>query len=707
MVSAGALDLLRASQAVASRLPAPLAPLARITYNYRWAWLPRGAEVFRDIDAHRWTRCRENPVRFLLETSPETLLAAASSPSLVARAHQLWDAIETEIRASRPATRPVAFLCAEYGVHRSLPIYSGGLGVLAGDILKEASDLDVPMVAVGLFYRSGYFHQRLDPDGWQHESWEETDPQLLPAALVTDAQRHPLTVSLPIFDRLVTFQIWRIDIGRVPLFLLDADRPDNHPIDRWITARLYEGNRTIRLAQYLALGAGGMRALRAMGIDPGTVHLNEGHAALASLELIAEERRAGAGFDEAVARARERIVFTTHTPVPAGNEAYGAQELLPVVGRFFTELGLDAEAVTALGRVHPEDKAEPLGLTPLALRASRAANGVSVRHGDVARTMWRRMYPGRAPEAVPITAITNGVHLPSWMSSPFQQLLDRYLPSGWRSRPTDPQVWQVIDAIPDEELWAAREEARGQLIDLARERSEHDRLRRGEPLDYVDAAARSLSRGQLTIGFARRLATYKRLHLLSLDPERSLRVLSGTPPLQFLFAGKAHPMDEGGKRVLQILFGLKRAPGVAERVVFLEDYDLEIARALVSGCDVWVNLPRPPLEASGTSGMKAALNGSLNLSVLDGWWAEAYDGTNGWAIDGEPDADEGAKDRRDATQLFDLLEKEVMRDFYTRDAGGIPRAWVARIKASLRTLAPRFCATRMVQEYAGRVYRTE
>jgi starch phosphorylase len=598
----------------------------------------------------------------------------------------------------------VAFFCAEYGLHPSLPIYSGGLGVLAGDILKETADRGLPLVAVGLFYRQGYFRQRLDLSGWQHEYWVESDPANLPMAQVCDERGAPRVVTVTVHGRPVGLHVWCVAVGGVPLYLLDAERAENGTVDRWITARLYEGSRPLRLAQYAALGQGGVRLLRQLGLDVDVLHLNEGHAVLAATELIAEKVAAGASFEAARARARSRVVFTTHTPVPAGNETWTREELEAVVADLPQRLGIDWERLLALGRVDPEDRGAPLGLTSLALRLSRHANAVSQRHGQVARRMWHTMYRDRPLEAVPIDAVTNGVHLPTWLAPPMRALFDRYLPPGWHDRAADPAVWAAVDAIPDAELWAARGLARRALIAEVRRRSERDRLRRGEPLDYVEAAARELSAEVLTVGFARRLATYKRLHLLTFDPARALALLVRPQPLQLLFAGKAHPLDDGGKGALRATFVLKHEREVAKRVVFLEDYDLDVAALLVAGCDVWLNLPRAPLEASGTSGMKAVLNGGLHFSVLDGWWAEAFDGENGWGIDAPPLGDERAEDVRDAAAFYRLVESEVLPQFYDRDGAGIARAWVRRIKASLRTLAPRFNASRMIGDYRARVY---
>ncbi|TMK81120.1 MAG: glycosyltransferase family 1 protein [Actinobacteria bacterium] len=706
MIQTGQQDLLRAADDLAARLPARLAVFARLAYNYRWSWMPGGPDVFREVDPYRWSMRRENPIRLLLDSPDDALIEAAKDRSLVARAEAMEQTLKAELAdpvATGSNARPIVFLCAEYGIHRSLPTYAGGLGVLAGDVLKEASDRRLPLVGVGILYRQGYFHQRVDTSGWQHEYWIESDPDRLPAALVTGPDGQPLTVMVNLWGRGVRLQIWRVDVGRVPLFLLDAQRSDNDRMDRWITARLYIGDRKIRLAQYALLGIGGIRALRAMGIDPAVVHLNEGHAALAPVELAREAMVDGRSLEDALQDARGRTVFTTHTPIPAGNESYVPEEVSSVLGGYPMELGLSEGEFFDLGRPRPEPD-EQFGVTVLGIRMSRQVNGVSRRHGEVTRALWHGLFPEQPVEAVPIGHVTNGVHVPTWMAPPMRALLDQHLAPGWIERASDPATWEPVEDIPDEELWGVRSALRAELVDYVRDRSVGDRLAREEPADYAEAAARAFDPSILTVGFARRVAAYKRLPLLIHDPGRMLQLVGGDHPMQVVLAGKAHPQDEEAKRVLQAVFSLKLDPHVAERIAFLEDYDMGMAARLVWGCDVWVNVPRPPLEASGTSGMKSALNGGLNLSVMDGWWEEAFDGQNGWAIPGDPSLDVATQDLQDAAALYDLLEDEVCHDFYRRDERGIPRAWVRRMKASLRTIGPRYSATRMLDEYLGRVY---
>jgi starch phosphorylase len=706
----GDSDIDRAVQQLALQLPEALRPLARVAFDYRWSWSVDGAAVFRDIDPLRWERCAANPLRLLTEVARSRLEQAAADPALVLRVQRLAQELHDDRQrpdcpGAASAEHPVAFCCAEFGIHGSLPIYSGGLGVLAGDILKEASDLALPMVGVGLLYRTGYFHQRIDVTGMQHEYWVDADPERLPCVQVRADGGEPLTVSVPVDDEVLLAQVWRVDVGRVPLYLLDTDLAANSAVGRWVTSRLYESNPAIRLAQYAVLGVGGARALRAMGIEPAVYHLNEGHAALAVFELLAQARarRPAAGDDAAWQRVREQVVFTTHTPVAAGNESYTRGEVLAMLGRLADESG-DRERFLALGRVDPADASQPSGMTPLALRCCRSANAVSRRHGQVARSMWQPLFPGRAPEGVPITHVTNGVHLPTWLQGPMRDLLDRHLGAGWLARADEPQTWAPVADIPAAELWAARCAARAWLVDMISRRVIGDRLRRGDPLAYASAGAAGFDSGRLTLGFARRLATYKRLHLVAVPSERALALLGGERPVQFVFAGKAHPDDQEAKQVVRRLFELKRAPAIAGHVVFLEDYGIPLAGQLVAGCDVWINLPRPPLEASGTSGMKSALGGGLQLSVLDGWWAEAYDGSNGWALDGSVDADPRAQDWRDANALFDLLEQQVVPMFHERDAAGVPQRWVQMMRRSLMTNGPRFSATRMLREYAQRIY---
>jgi glycogen phosphorylase len=705
----GAADLAGRIDLLAARLSESLKPLAGVAYNYRWSWAADGTAVFRDINPHRWALAGANPVRFLSDLWPATQEAVDRNPALRARIDALVAEVSDDLarpdRARPGIDGPVAFMCAEFGFHVSMPIYSGGLGVLAGDILKEASDQALPMIGIGLFYRRGYFRQRLDLVGRQQEYWLTSDPKSLPMARVSRPDGAPLLPTVQVAGRSITFQVWRVDIGRVPLLLLDTELPENDAVARWTTGRLYEGNRAVRLNQYGLLGIGGARVLDELGIEPAVVHLNEGHPALAPLELASRRVERGMPVGEALEEVRRRTVFTTHTPVPAGNETYEPREFLDAFGELAQRLGLGDEQFLGLCRIDSGDGGERPGMTPLAIRMSRRRNGVSRLHGAVARAMWQPMFPGAELADVPITHVTNGAHIASFVGAPMRALLTRHLGTAWLERPADPVVWERVREIPNEELWAARCEARGSLVGYVRERSQVERLQRGEQIDYVRAIESGLDDGALTLGFARRFATYKRVYLLTRDSERVRRILSGAPPVQLLVAGKAHPNDEGGKDALQRLYAFKRAePAISDRFVIVEDYDLDVAAHLVSGCDVWVNLPRRPMEASGTSGMKATFNGVLQLSVLDGWWDEAYDGANGWAIPGEEDGDAELVDTRDAERFYDLLEREIIPLFYERDDRGVPQRWCDLVKGALVTCAPAFSAARMIDEYVEEIY---
>jgi starch phosphorylase len=675
-------DQPRRIEELEGRLVPGLRPLAGLSYNYRWSWQAGAADLFAALDGARWAAVGENPVRFLTGLQRQHQADAERDPGLLDRIERVAGEVAEALREPAPPAPgpdgPVAFFCAEYGVHVSLPTYAGGLGVLAGDILKEASDRGVAMVAVGLFYRRGYFCQRVDASGWQQEYWLEHDPAELPLALVTGGDGAPLRLSVRLFGDEVAFQVWLADVGRVPLLLLDAGLPENDAVARWTSGRLYDGNAEVRLAQYGLLGAGGARTLAALGIEPAVIHLNEGHPALAPIVLGAQ---------------RDRVVFTTHTPLAAGNETY-APELF---GRAFAgleaELGAEAGTLVRLAA----SAGGGAGMSALAMRLSGRQNAVSRLHGATAREIWAPSFPDAA-----IDHVTNGAHIATFLAEPLAQLFDRHLDGRWRRFASDPSAWEGVHAIPNEELWAARCAARAQLVRVAAGRAVSDRLLRGEDLDEARAAA-GLDPDALTLGFARRLAAYKRLDLLVSDPPRLGRILNGERPCQLLVAGKAHPRDDEGKRVLQRVYACRREIG-AGRLIFLEDYDLALARELVAGCDIWINLPRPPLEASGTSGMKAAFNGALQLSVLDGWWAEAFTGENGWGIESDAGADPAVADAADSARLYSILEGEAVPLFYDRDEAGVPHRWCELVKEAIVSCAPRFTATRMLQDYLDRIY---
>lgn len=703
-------------------LPIPLAPLERLAWNYWWSWSADGAGTFRDLDADIWEECEHNPRLLLARISEYRLAQMATDPVYLDRVRTL--AAHFDNYMERPlaqtlsgetgktpisAEHPVAYFCAEFGVHNSLPLYSGGLGILAGDHLKSASDLGLPLVAVGLLYRYGYFRQRFRRDGWQEEHYGETHPAELPIVQVENDDGSPLRIDLSIRERVVHAQVWRADIGRVQLYLLDTNITENQEIDRLVTGHLYGGDRETRVVQEMLLGIGGVRLLRKLKVEPSVFHLNEGHSAFLTLELTRELLRSGdLRFNEAAKLVRERSVFTTHTPIAAGNDEFEPDLVARCFGETYErELGLTHEEFVALGRVDPLNPKEPFGLTPLAIRMCRSTNGVSRKHGEVSRALWQKLWPRREVAEVPITHITNGVHAPTWVAPLIRSLYEKHVGEDWPAQAHDRARWeQGIARMPDEELWTAHSLLKQRLIAFIRQRSFQARLERGESAEYTESARRMFDPEVLTIGFARRIAGYKRWGLLLKDQDRLLPIINNADrPVQFVFAGKAHPQDQGAKLILQQVAQWKYDSRIQPRAVFLQDYDQEIARQMVQSVDVWLNVPRRPLEASGTSGEKVAMNGGLNLSVLDGWWLEGYDGTNGFAVGGSVEGPEaGDVDASDAESLYRVLEQEVVPLYYNRDRGGLPRKWVATMKRSIATLVPEFSSDRMVQDYARRIY---
>jgi starch phosphorylase len=703
-------------------LPLPLRPLEQLAWNYWWSWSADGTSIFRDLDSDVWEDCEQNPRQLLAKTAECRLAEMATDPAYIERVHRLSDRFEQYMqrplvahigssqtgRTQISPEHPAAYFCAEFGVHNSLPLYSGGLGILAGDHLKSASDLGLPLVAVGLLYRFGYFRQRLRRDGWQEEHYGETYPEQLPIHQLKNEDGTPLGIDLSIRERTVHAQVWRADIGRIPLYLLDTNIPENEEIDRLVTGHLYGGDRETRVVQEMLLGIGGVRLLRKLKLDPSVFHLNEGHSAFLTLELTRELTRSGLRFTEATQLVRERCVFTTHTPIAAGNDEFDADLVTRCFGPSYEqELDLTHEEFVALGRVDPLDHKETYGLTPLAIRMCRSTNGVSRKHGAVSRALWQKLWPEKTIDEVPITHVTNGVHAPTWVAPLIRSLYERYVGEQWSAQTRDKVTWEQSTArISDEELWGVHVLLKQRLIAFIRHRSFQARLERGESVPYTESARTMFDSEALTIGFARRIAGYKRWSLLLKDPERLLRIINNADrPVQFVFAGKAHPQDQGAKLILQQVAQWKYDTRVQARAVFLQDYDQEIARQLVQSVDVWLNVPRRPLEASGTSGEKVAMNGGLNLSVLDGWWLEGYDGTNGFAIGGSTEAAEaGDVDASDAESLYRVLEQEVVPLYYERDSSGLPRKWIAMMKRSIATLVPAFNSDRMVSEYVQRIY---
>ncbi len=701
-------------------IPSPLQALERLSWNYWWSWSSDGAGVYRDLDAELWDECEHNPRILLSKVSDYRLAEMATDPVYLARIAKLASEFDdymnaAEVLAKRfsntniSSQNPVAYFCAEYGVHNSLPLYSGGLGVLAGDHLKSASDLGLPLVAVGLLYHYGYFRQRLSKIGWQEEFYGETDPRLLPLHQVKGDDGTPLLVEVSIRERQVRAQVWRADIGRVPLYLLDTNIPENEETDRWVTGHLYGGDRETRIVQEMLLGIGGVRLLRALHIKPEVFHLNEGHSAFLTIELTRELIQSHASnFTEAANAVRQRCVFTTHTPVAAGNDEFDVKLLARSFGSDYEkELGLTHDEFVALGRIDPQNTREAYGLTPLAIRMCRSTNGVSRKHGEVSRALWQKLWPQATIDEVPITHVTNGVHAPTWVAPLLASLFEKYVGRDWATKARDQSGWaRAMTQIPDAELWAAHMLLKERLVAFIRQRSFAARAGRGESAEFTEASQSLFEPAALTIGFARRAAGYKRWNLLLTDRERLLRII-GNPdrPVQFVFAGKAHPQDQEAKLVLQQVANWSSDTDVANRAVFLQNYDHEIARQLVQSVDVWMNVPRRPLEASGTSGEKVAMNGGLNLSVLDGWWLEGYDGTNGFAVGNESGAGENANvDEGDAESLYSVIENQVAPIYYERDSEGLPRKWIAMMKSSIASLVPEFNSDRMVEEYARRIY---
>ncbi|NRB07514.1 MAG: alpha-glucan family phosphorylase [Richelia sp.] len=703
------------------KLPAPLQRLADLAYNYWWSWNSERAILFQNIDPQEWERCGHNPVTILRNAKYERLTQLLEDPSYLKQIATLEKEFDDYMnpkdtwvsRVAPQVTRehPIAYFCAEFGIHESLPIYSGGLGILAGDHLKSASDLGLPMVGVGLLYRQGYFRQRLNRQGWQEDYYVDNIFGEMPIELMKDNHGNPLTTELEIRQRVVKVQIWRAQVGRVSLYLLDSDREDNDPIDRWLTGHLYGGNQETRIAQEVVLGIGGIRALKALGIEPSVYHLNEGHAAFCTLEVARQEiERTGKSFYDIEADVRQKCVFTTHTPVPAGHDVFSSDLMDSFFAHYWHQLHLSREQFLALGARRLGDPWEPFGMTVLALRMCRTSNGVSELHGQVSRKMWTVLYPRCSENEVPIGYITNGIHAPTWTAPLMADLYNKYLGADWKNRAVDPQMWAKVDDIPAKELWERHQILKERLIAYTRYKVKKSRMERGEEEHRIHTTDSLLDPNVLTIGFARRFSPYKRAYLLLQDFEKSLRIFGNTQrPVQIVFAGKAHPADEEGKRIIQRLVEWCKHPALLRRVALIEDYDIYTGQKLVQGVDVWLNNPRRPLEASGTSGQKVCFNGGINCSVLDGWWCEGYQaGINGWAIGEDAHtSDQELQDRIDSESLYGLLEQEIVPMYYDQDVNGVPHRWVNMMKASIRTNAPLFNTDRMIADYVSQVYVPE
>ena len=709
-------------------LPQRISRLRDLALNLWWCWESEAIDLLRQIDMDLWDdpQVYHNPVKVLSMVPQKRLQELAEDEGFLAQYDRVTKWLDSYMEATERATtwfckehpeardEVFAYFSAEFGLNECIPIYSGGLGLLAGDHLKSASDLGIPLIAVGLLYQQGYFRQYLNNEGWQQEEYPINDFYSMPLQLMRTESSEPVKVTVELPGRNVVAQVWKVQVGRVPLYLLDTNISENSPQDRDITDQLYGGDSEMRIKQELILGVGGVRALEALGIRPSVCHMNEGHSAFSAVERIHRTmQELGCQFSEALEIVRSGTVFTTHTPVPAGNDEFPPEMIDRYLAHYYPKLGISREQFLALGQVRPSNPGSQFGMTVLAIRSTAFTNGVSKLHGKVARDMWKDLWPTLPVEEVPITSITNGIHIRSWISNDMAWIYGRYLGPRWMDRPADHGIWEKLARIPDEELWRTHERRREKLVIFARSRLISQLKRRGATRRELSSAREVLDPEVLTIGFARRFATYKRATLLLRDPERLIKLLtSKTMPLQFIFAGKAHPADAPGKEFIrQLIQFVRRRDDLRHRVVFIEDYDINVARYMVQGVDVWLNTPRRPLEASGTSGMKAAANGALNLSVLDGWWDEAYadnlDKDIGWAIGhGEAYSPTEAEyqDDVESRALFDLLEKEVIPTYYDRTENDLPRRWISRMKASMINLCPVYNTNRQVQQYGEWFY---
>jgi starch phosphorylase len=693
-------------------LPKRIARLGELAYNLWWTWQPEAARLLGKLDYDLWERLGHNPIRFLQEADPKRLDQIAKDKDYL----ELYDALFEKFDAhfTKPTWtqrahpefngKPIAYFSMEFGLHETLPIYSGGLGVLSGDHLKESSDLGLPLVAVGFMYAQGYFSQRISEDGWQESLNNPLTFEHLPISLVTKNKK-PLTVQIEFPDRNVALQIWEVRVGRVPLYLLDSNVEGNSDFDRLLTARLYWSDLDRRVMQEVLLGVGGVRALRALGFKPAVWHMNEGHASFLTLERARELVATGSTFAEAAQKTLGQNVFTTHTPVPAGNDEFPLWLIDKYLAKLWPELGLTREEFMDIAK-HQKPHTETFSMPILALKLSRGSNGVSELHGQVSREMWNFLWPQKAENDVPIQHITNGVHTANWMARRLKDLLAKYLGEDWYDRLDEPAIWSKMDSIPDTELWAVRQHLKRKLSFYMRERV-RDRWTHGgfHPVQVVSSGV-LINPYALTIGFARRFATYKRANLVLSDVDRVLDLINRpNMPVQIIFAGKAHPADEPGKQLIQKVYRTVKRAETGGRLIFLEDYDMNLARYLVQGVDVWMNTPRRPLEASGTSGMKAALNGALNFSILDGWWREAYNGKNGWSIGSEKEyASQELQDIDDAEDLYQTLEHKIIPLYYDRDSKEISHGWISMMKNTMQTVIPQFSTRRMVKEYVEKFY---
>ena len=697
------------------KMPAKLNRLPELAYNIWWSWKPEVRELFRRLDYPLWRQTQHNPVLMLREISSQKLDSRAEDPSFVRRYNHAIMLYDQEIGSGdhswfhqtypENVNKMVAYFSFEFGLHNSLPIYSGGLGILAGDHAKEASDLGIPFVGIGFMYPQGYFRQRIPSHGWQEAVYEQLDMTQAPIRPVTNDDDSLLKIHIDMDNRRIYARVWHVQVGRNPLYLLDTDVDENDPWDRELSARLYSGDAKMRIRQEIMLGIGGVRTLRALDIYPTVYHMNEGHSAFLALECMREEVEKGLSFEDALNKVRKHTVFTTHTPVPAGHDAFEFHLVDQHFNEFWQQLGISREDFLSLGW-NQEEWGVAFNMTVLALRMSDRRNGVSKLHGEVSRAMWQKVWPEKEAEEVPIIHITNGIHVPTWISSDIHELFNKYLGIGWRENRDDPTVWERLRDIPDEELWQTHMVLKRKLLGYMQDRVRRNWVRGRSDATQVLTGGTLLNPGALTIGFARRFATYKRATLIFRDLERLLTIiLDNDRPVQIIFAGKAHPNDDPGKHLIQDIYRLSQNNRLAGRVAFIEDYDMHIARYLKQGVDLWLNNPRRPREASGTSGMKTSLNGIPNLSVLDGWWAEGYNGANGWTIGEQKEYDDyEEQDWSDANSLYQALEEEIVPLYYNRDHDGIPRGWIEVMREAIRSTAPRFSVQRMLKDYANYLY---
>jgi starch phosphorylase len=694
---------------VVPKLPPNLQALKRMAYNVIFSWDSEIRDIFQRVDPKLWSDCNHNPVKLMNLVAQKRLDELSNESGFVSQVEEKAHHFDMYLNApSIDQNTLVAYFSAEFGLTTCLPIYSGGLGILAGDHLKSASDLNIPLVGVGLLYQTGYFSQYLNNDGWQMENYLNNDYDSMPVTQVLDAAGNQIKVYVRFKDRQCAIAVWRIQVGRIPLYVLDTDLDENPPDIRATTQSLYGGDKETRIRQEIVLGIGGIRALKAIGLSPTVIHMNEGHSAFSALERINLLRKdQKLSFDSAKELVQASTIFTTHTPVPAGNDTFSPDLARPYFEEYAKELGISWPVLLGYGRVNPRDDGEPFGVTPLSLRLSAHANGVSRLHGLVSRTMWQNIWPKTPKEDTPIDYVTNGIHVSTWASREISRLYTRYLGQDWKEDPDPFLIWKHINQIPLSELWRAHCHCRERLIAFARRAFLKQLRRQGAATEILARAMEILSPDTLTIGFARRFATYKRATLLFSDPDRLASIMNNPArPIQFIIAGKAHPADNEGKALIKQIIHFSREDRFRNRILFLENYNIHLASLLSAGCDVWLNNPRRPLEACGTSGMKALANGVLNLSVLDGWWDEGYHPDYGWAIgSGEVDPNWGLQDTTESQALYNLLEHQVAPKFYGRTADGIPVFWCEMMRDSIRDLMPQFSSHRMVKEYYDRFYK--